>query len=106
MPSATGSDWEKYKKTFADDEVPEKKITPLTAEYVALVSFFDYICEAHPNPSIYQRHSSAQNIWRRALRRCSQGTREKDQRQATKREREDRRQGITSMVYFDGCISD
>jgi 26S proteasome regulatory subunit T1 len=32
MPSATGSDWEKYKKTFADEEVPEKKITPLTDE--------------------------------------------------------------------------
>lgn len=34
MPSATGSSWEKYKKEFADDEVPEKKITPLTDEYV------------------------------------------------------------------------
>jgi 26S proteasome regulatory subunit T1 len=34
MPSATGQDWEKYKKTFADDEIPEKKITPLSAEYV------------------------------------------------------------------------
>lgn len=33
MPSATGSSWEKYKKEFADDEVPEKKITPLTDEY-------------------------------------------------------------------------
>ena len=35
MPSATGTDWEKYRKTFADDEVPEKKITPLTDESVA-----------------------------------------------------------------------
>ncbi len=34
MPSATGQSWEKYKKEFADDEEPEKKITPLTAEYV------------------------------------------------------------------------
>jgi 26S proteasome regulatory subunit T1 len=30
MPSATGSEWEKYKKNFADDEIPEKKITPLS----------------------------------------------------------------------------
>ena len=35
MPSATGQSWEKYKKEFADDEEPEKKITPLTDEYVA-----------------------------------------------------------------------
>ena len=34
MPSATGQSWEKYKKEFADDEEPEKKITPLTDEYV------------------------------------------------------------------------
>ena len=33
MPSATGQSWEKYKKEFADDEEPEKKITPLTDEY-------------------------------------------------------------------------
>ncbi|CAG9949331.1 unnamed protein product [Clonostachys rosea f. rosea IK726] len=32
MPSATGQDWEKYQKKFADDEVEEKKITPLTDE--------------------------------------------------------------------------
>ncbi|KAJ5692225.1 26S proteasome regulatory subunit 7 [Penicillium macrosclerotiorum] len=30
MPSATGANWEKYQKNFADDEEPEKKITPLT----------------------------------------------------------------------------
>jgi len=35
MPSATGSSWEKYKKEFADDEIEEKKITPLSDEYVA-----------------------------------------------------------------------
>lgn len=35
MPSATGDNWEKYKKNFADEEEPEKKITPLTDEYVA-----------------------------------------------------------------------
>jgi hypothetical protein len=34
MPSATGSNWEKYRKTFADDEEPEKKITPLTESCV------------------------------------------------------------------------
>ena len=34
MPSATGQSWEKYKKEFADDEEPEKKITPLTDESV------------------------------------------------------------------------
>jgi hypothetical protein len=32
MPSATGADWEKYGKNFVDDEIPEKKITPLTDE--------------------------------------------------------------------------
>lgn len=34
MPSATGQNWEKYQKKFADDEEPEKKITPLTDECV------------------------------------------------------------------------
>lgn len=34
MPSATGQNWEKYQKTFADDEIEEKKITPLSDEYV------------------------------------------------------------------------
>lgn len=37
MPSATGQDWEKYKK-FADDEIEEKKITPLTDEYVKSIT--------------------------------------------------------------------
>lgn len=32
MPSATGQNWEKYQKNFADDEIEEKKITPLTDE--------------------------------------------------------------------------
>lgn len=36
MPSATGQNWEKYQKKFADDEEPEKKITPLTDEFVIL----------------------------------------------------------------------
>lgn len=34
QPSATGSNWEKYQKTYADDEVEEKKITPLSDESV------------------------------------------------------------------------
>jgi 26S proteasome regulatory subunit T1 len=34
QPSATGSSWEKYQKTYADDEVEEKKITPLSDESV------------------------------------------------------------------------
>jgi 26S proteasome regulatory subunit T1 len=34
MPSATGSNWEKYTKKFADEEVEEKKIVPLSEEYV------------------------------------------------------------------------
>ena len=34
MPSATGQNWEKYKKEFADEEEIEKKITPLTDEWV------------------------------------------------------------------------
>ena len=38
MPSATGSSWEKYQKKFADDEVEEKKITPLTDEYVIAIT--------------------------------------------------------------------
>jgi hypothetical protein len=34
MPGAKGADWEKFNKTFADDEIEEKKITPLSDEYV------------------------------------------------------------------------
>jgi 26S proteasome regulatory subunit T1 len=45
MPSATGSNWEKYQKKFADDEVEEKKITPLTDEYVATkMELLQYWC--------------------------------------------------------------
>jgi 26S proteasome regulatory subunit T1 len=33
MPSATGQNWEKYQKNFADEEIEEKKITPLSDEY-------------------------------------------------------------------------
>ena len=34
MPSATGQNWEKHQKSFADAEKEEKKIAPLTDEYV------------------------------------------------------------------------
>lgn len=34
MPSATGENWEKYNKNYADEEEPEKKVAPLTDEYV------------------------------------------------------------------------
>ena len=44
MPSATGQEWEKYSKTFADDEEPEKKITPLSDEYVPLAANETYSC--------------------------------------------------------------
>ena len=37
MPSATGQNWEKYQKNFADDEIEEKKITPLSDEYVTIM---------------------------------------------------------------------
>lgn len=37
MPSATGQNWEKYQKNYADDEEPEKKIVPLSDEYVVVL---------------------------------------------------------------------
>ena len=40
MPSATGQNWEKYKKDFADDEEPEKKITPLTDEDIQVLKTY------------------------------------------------------------------
>jgi len=43
MPSATGQNWEKYKKEFADDEEPEKKITPLTDECVTQTYDYGYL---------------------------------------------------------------
>lgn len=36
MPSATGQNWEKFQKNYADEEDEEKKITPLTDECVLL----------------------------------------------------------------------
>ncbi|KAK5990720.1 Protein CIM5 [Cladobotryum mycophilum] len=40
MPSATGQNWEKYSKKFADDEVEEKKITPLTDEDIQVLKTY------------------------------------------------------------------
>ncbi|WKT39204.1 hypothetical protein QSH57_001023 [Fusarium oxysporum f. sp. vasinfectum] len=40
MPSATGSNWEKYQKNFADDEIEEKKITPLTDEDIQVLKTY------------------------------------------------------------------
>jgi 26S proteasome regulatory subunit T1 len=39
MPSATGQNWEKHQKSFADDEKEEKKIAPLTDEYDHTVQY-------------------------------------------------------------------
>jgi hypothetical protein len=44
MPSATGSSWEKYTKKFADDEEEEKKIVPLSEEYVASHLYESWLC--------------------------------------------------------------
>ena len=40
MPSATGSNWEKYQKQYADDEEPEKKITPLSDEDIHVLKSY------------------------------------------------------------------
>jgi hypothetical protein len=48
MPSATGQNWEKHTKNFADDEEPEKKITPLTDEYEANSRELDAISNLLP----------------------------------------------------------
>ena len=72
MPSATGQSWEKYKKEFADDEEPEKKITPLTDEYVyyrdhsmTAGSGCPGTIDANPDD---QRHPSTEDLWRCAVR--------------------------------------
>ncbi|KAI0898390.1 P-loop containing nucleoside triphosphate hydrolase protein [Annulohypoxylon nitens] len=40
MPSATGSSWEKYRKNYADDEIEEKKITPLSDEDIQVLKTY------------------------------------------------------------------
>ncbi|KAK0808121.1 26S proteasome regulatory subunit 7 [Friedmanniomyces endolithicus] len=41
MPSAKGENWEKYQKKFADDEVEEKKITPLSDEDIQVLKTYN-----------------------------------------------------------------
>jgi hypothetical protein len=48
MPSATGSDWEKHKKSFADDEKEEKKIGKSYAHSVSKHSCADQITLLDP----------------------------------------------------------
>lgn len=55
MPSATGSNWEKYKQEFADDEKPEKKITPLTDECVFRARLFHITVLTSAGISKYSR---------------------------------------------------
>jgi hypothetical protein len=76
MPSATGQNWEKYNKTFADDEVEEKKITPLTDECVA-----DALLAALtvPGLSALQGHSGAEDVRGSTVCRGAEETREGDQ---------------------------
>lgn len=63
MPSATGSNWEKYQKKFADDEQEEKKITPLTDEYVHPINIETtaYLANAHLGTSKCSRHTTARH---------------------------------------------
>lgn len=89
MPTAKGADWEKYKKEFADDEVEEKKITPLSDEYVRVNPVVIIILT-----SIVQGYSGFEDIWRSTLRIGFKKAGEANQGEANERQREDRRQGI------------
>ena len=62
QPSATGRDWEKYRKNF--DEVEEKKITPLSDELVTPPA-----AAAAPNPKLtpVKRYPGSQDIRRGAI---------------------------------------
>lgn len=40
MPSATGQNWEKFQKQYADDEEPEKKIQPLSDEDIQVLKTY------------------------------------------------------------------
>jgi len=75
MPSATGSSWEKYRKNFADDEEPEKKITPLTDEFV----FHHLSCTGVSDTS--QGHPGTENLWSGTLRSRVEKARETNQRE-------------------------
>jgi hypothetical protein len=73
MPGAKGQDWEKFKKTYADDEIEEKKITPLSAEYacdgskVAKLMTLGTSRSSRPTARLRTRYSS--KPWRRRSRR-------------------------------------
>lgn len=78
QPSATGANWEKYQKKFADDEEEEKKITPLSDELVAIVA-----SSTGNHADGAQGHSSPQDLRRRALRSSPQEARATNKREAT-----------------------
>lgn len=52
MPSATGQNWEKYQKKFDDEEKEEKKIAPLSDEYVIGDTF---MMREHTAPKLTSR---------------------------------------------------
>lgn len=52
MPSATGQNWEKYQKKFDDEEKEEKKIAPLSDEYVIGETF---MIRKHTAPKLTSR---------------------------------------------------
>lgn len=82
MPSATGQNWEKYQRNYADDEIEEKKITPLSDEYGTSSS------STHAAQPLIatQGYPSAEDIWSCTVRRGAEEAREGDQGQAAKRE--------------------
>lgn len=81
MPSATGSSWEKYKKEFADDEEPEKKIKPLTDESVGVwVLKSSNICLTEN----HQRYTGAQDLRRGSVCCGPEEAGKADQREADK----------------------
>lgn len=88
MPSATGQNWEKYKKEFADDEEPEKKITPLTDEYV-VDSRASMPGEMNAYLG-YQGYTSIEDLRSCTLCCRSETIREADQGEANQCQREDR----------------
>lgn len=75
MPSATGEGWEKYRKNFADEEEEEKKITPLSDEYVAFSCFPTLMADADVT---CQGYTSTQDLRSRSLRHGLEETREAD----------------------------
>jgi hypothetical protein len=89
QPSATGSNWEKYQKNYADDEVEEKKITPLTDESVKR--------QCRPTQDLSANHTqgypSPQDLRCGTVRGGDQEARTTNKGEAAKRGREDRDQG-------------